>query len=550
MSTVDTLALSEAASVALVLPRGVTEALGLSESHHVLLDVQRWGEDSLSFAEANVAHVCKWAAESLSLTEAVSFEYVRNCIEDLALTEEAERGGSIYKRRRTETLSLTDSASRLRAKAKLASDSLTLSEKAVLLHPAKDSLVLGEAANVNKTRYASDTLALTELAECQTNHVSSNDDLLTLDESVSVGFIRAVRAMDNVALTLKETRVWPGMRRVSASDLLQDVHIDYDPITYEEIITYIGLDESASAPKVPGAPYIAKDDGLRYLYDYASALKLGPGEKPVSASDFLDLSELVQKMLATDLNGDEVQDTIVMSDAAIAVHQAAPVIKTGSASDVLTLDEDLDISSSRSLAETLVLSESGATTVVRNNLGASDTIELGEAVLYYNALEDYLWVYHPFVGAGPSTNPTPPPTELEGPIPGITDAFKLLYPSVGPFTDTLVLRAPNLGNKDRLQMSRVSRETRGGTLIVFADPIWPKVQTLVLNFSGLTWAEAKGLHTFMDAHLGMEIGMLDWEHRFWRGVLTKLDDPIVQDGPGCKYSVGFEFEGEMATYTP
>lgn len=550
MTTVDTLVMTEEAGVTLVLPRAVTEALGVTEAHSLTIDVQRWGEDSLSLTDANIAHVCKWAAESLSLTEAVSFEYVRNCIEDLALTEEAERGGSIYKRRRTETLVFTDRASWLRAKSQSASDTLTLSETVGLLYPAEDSLSLSEAANVNKARYASDTLVPTELAACQTNHVTSNDDLLDLGESVAVGFIRAVRAMDNIGLTLKETRMWPGMRRVSASDLIQEVHIDYDPITYEAIITYIGLDETARGPKVPGTPYLAEDGGLRYMYDYASAIKLGPGEKPVSAEDSLSLSELVQKTVATDLFGDEVQDTIIMSDAASAVLLSAPVIKTGSAFDTLAITEDLALTTSRSLAEMLTLSESGSTGVVRNSLGASDTLELGEAVLYYNALEDYLWVYHPFVGAGPPSNPEPPPTELEGPVPGITDAFKLLYPAVGPFTDTLVLRAPNLGNKDRLQMSRVSRETRGGTLIVYADPIWPKVETLVLNFSGLTWAEAKGLHTFMDAHLGLEIGLLDWEHRFWKGVLTKLDDPIVQDGPGCKYSVGFEFEGEMATYSP
>ena len=44
-------------------------------------------------------------------------------------------------------------------------------------------------------------------------------------------------------------------------------------------------------------------------------------------------------------------------------------------------------------------------------------------------------------------------------------------------TFSVSLRAPNLGNKDRLSFNRVLRETRGGTLVVFADPIWPKVQT-------------------------------------------------------------------------
>ena len=63
--------------------------------------------------------------------------------------------------------------------------------------------------------------------------------------------------------------------------------------------------------------------------------------------------------------------------------------------------------------------------------------------------------------------------------------FRLFSPATGTVTDSVTLRAPNLGNKDRLSFNRIVRETRGGTLIVFADPIWPKLETLVLTFSGL-----------------------------------------------------------------
>jgi hypothetical protein len=111
-------------------------------------------------------------------------------------------------------------------------------------------------------------------------------------------------------------------------------------------------------------------------------------------------------------------------------------------------------------------------------------------------------------------------------------------------TDSVTLRAPNLGNKDRLSFNRVLRETRGGTLIVYADPIWPKIQTLVLSFSGLRSSEAQRLRAFFGNHLGLEIGLLDWEHRYWKGVVTTPDDPIVQDGQDS-FSASFEFEGEL-----
>ena len=102
-------------------------------------------------------------------------------------------------------------------------------------------------------------------------------------------------------------------------------------------------------------------------------------------------------------------------------------------------------------------------------------------------------------------------------MPGVETPFQLLYPSAGEATDTLTLKTPNFGNLDRLAFNRVQRETRGGTLVIFADPIWPKIQTLVLSFSALKRDEAQGLLTFIDNHLGEEIGLLDWEHRYWRG---------------------------------
>ena len=123
-------------------------------------------------------------------------------------------------------------------------------------------------------------------------------------------------------------------------------------------------------------------------------------------------------------------------------------------------------------------------------------------------------------------------------------SIQLRYPATGTVTDSLTLRAPNLGNKDRLVFNRVSRETRGGTLIVYADPIWPKIQTLALTFSGLLSTESQDFLQFVTDHLGQQIGLLDWEGRYWIGVIVTPDNPIVQDGKES-FSASFEFEGEL-----
>ena len=127
---------------------------------------------------------------------------------------------------------------------------------------------------------------------------------------------------------------------------------------------------------------------------------------------------------------------------------------------------------------------------------------------------------------------------------GIQVPFQLVYPSTGAVSDSVALKTPNLGNKDRLSFQRVIHEARGGTLIVYADPIWPKTQTLALTFTGLLRVEAQELLTFIDDHLGLEIGLIDWEHRYWRGVVTKPDEPVIADKFDY-FTVNFEFEGEL-----
>jgi len=133
---------------------------------------------------------------------------------------------------------------------------------------------------------------------------------------------------------------------------------------------------------------------------------------------------------------------------------------------------------------------------------------------------------------------------LQVPYPGIVSPFALIYPATGSPTDTLELRPPELGNKDRLSFDRINRESRGGTLTVYADTIWPKVQTLALSFSALTRTQALALVQFMRDYLGLEIKLSDWEQRVWKGIITMPNEPVVQDGKDS-FSASFEFEGEL-----
>jgi hypothetical protein len=148
--------------------------------------------------------------------------------------------------------------------------------------------------------------------------------------------------------------------------------------------------------------------------------------------------------------------------------------------------------------------------------------------------------YTLFVGsttvAGYTTPSDTPPTLTK-------DTLTLTHPFDDP-TTTLVLRNPEFGDKDRLGFNRINRETRGGTLIVFADPKWPKSQTLSVQVDALKQSQVSALLQFFKDSLGQEIGLLDWEGRQWRGIIL-TPDALVTHVSRQDRSVQFDFQGEL-----
>lgn len=149
-------------------------------------------------------------------------------------------------------------------------------------------------------------------------------------------------------------------------------------------------------------------------------------------------------------------------------------------------------------------------------------------------------VYSPFVGDGEGT---PPPLDL--PAASGDEGFLLQYPAVTP-TSEVRLRSPNFGNVHRVALDRVNRTTRGGKLIIFADPVWNGSETLLFVFSALSRDQVSDLKAFYRASLGKKIRLVDYENRAWQGIITQPNDPVVQDGIGCQYTASFEFRGERA----
>jgi len=182
-------------------------------------------------------------------------------------------------------------------------------------------------------------------------------------------------------------------------------------------------------------------------------------------------------------------------------------------------------------------------------------LDIGHSLTYHVVDPCGKKSYTPYIGESTASgNPTPPDSE-EPFVQGLPagERFQFLYPGIGAPTDTVELRAPNLDNRERLGFTRINRETRGGKLIVFADPTWPQVNTLVLSFSGLKKTEVDDLQDFLKNYLGKEVGLIDWEGRQWVGIITTPTESAVQDSGGAcgrSWTIGLEFEGVLLEEMP
>ena len=201
-------------------------------------------------------------------------------------------------------------------------------------------------------------------------------------------------------------------------------------------------------------------------------------------------------------------------------------------SSILDLTQAVVVFNQRNVRETLVLNQVVAVVgefarLASNNLNLVQTVGLRFGVID-------TCQYDPQVGSGGISTVAP----TFG-----TAILTLTYPFITP-TTTLVLRNPNFGNTENLKFSRINRESRGGTLLIFRDPTWPKQEALSITIDLLDETQKDDLLIFFQDSLGKEIGLLDNENRQWKGIIINPDAEVTHLGV-CNYSVTFEFEGEI-----
>jgi hypothetical protein len=347
-------------------------------------------------------------------------------------------------------------------------------------------------------------------------YTETADSTLSLGHDVGLSTILGVDASSTLSLSqnVDVGRPW----YVEAESVLQETKLEFVPDSLELVEVNYGLDHSVSVNTVLSHEVLS----ALQLSSVSTCTKIGTGGILASAENTLSIT------------------------------QNAWITEVGIAYSTLVLTQSAVAQSGKPIASNLEIEQSASVTVVRNRTLESN-LQMSHSASYVlvRAGGVQFCQYAPMVGASDDPDaPEPPSTTIQEPLEGILVPFQLVYPPEGGVTDAVSLRAPNLGNKDRLSFNRIQRETRGGTLTVFADPDWPKTQTLVLDFSGLLKVEATALLDFMESYLGEEVGMIDWEQRYWRGFITTPEEPIIEDRFD-QFSASFTFEGELdPTWSP
>lgn len=434
----------------------------------------------------------------------------------------------------------------------------------------QDVLLFGD-----KRVSAENTLALTDLGNLPQISVSASNDLsiltdsgassgvaaasassvLSFQESVTSGVIYvnvshtmslthspyagqniSASASNTIALTHDDT---PGIYFGSASSILsfvQEAFGDNNGASIRSVVQELGITDTATG--------VVTDFGRQITHPvtFLQSVTVG-GPKSVNVTDVLSLANIPTQHQGVanisvshflDLQQSAGQVFFVTADTPMTLTHAA--FRRFFASHSLALTETVSVNVAKPMTHSLGLIDLASRVLVVNRT-FTDNLGLNSSVAAFITNSGILCQYAPFIGDGPGT-------AIPATMPTLGSAkLTLTHPFVSP-TRTVILRNPQFGNADRLSFDRINRETRGGTLIMFADPTWPKQQTMNITLVALSRQQKEDLLDFLNASIGQDIGLLDHENRLWKGIMLTPDAAINNDSRDG-HTVTLEFEGAL-----
>lgn len=400
---------------------------------------------------------------------------------------------------------------------------LTINE--VILTASNSIVFVNDTADVEKSkpRTASNTLVFTQTADRAGNYSATASNSLALSQSNVVA--GPVPRTASNTITFTQTERASGLITRTASNA----------ITFSQTNAVGGeLDMTASNTLTltqTAAPGLLSRTASNTLELEQTTIPgfVGGDAIPLTASSAITFTQTNNRFIvfadAIALTG---QSTINFTQRAIF-----PIPLT--AGNTVTFTHSADGNAGKSGTSVIEFTQ----TVVANHwrsVTASNTINFQHgfsAIQFRDGIPviglggcDATKTYSPYAGGdSPVIRPIPPALERHSDV--------ILFTPTGPIcgaTSSITLRTPNFGDRDRNQYNRVNRESRGGSLTIFRDPKWPKIRTLVMDFSGLKDSEVDNILTFLEDTLGQQIGFRDWNGRVWTGIITTPDATITRTG--------------------
>lgn len=418
---------------------------------------------------------------------------------------------------------------------------------------AENDLTLLDFVDNNvKTRAPGNTIALTQEATYFrvfaafnqiTMSVTTEEGFVTLfaENFLNLQHIGRPNPLERAGVTdMDIDNTWgnfavPSIKNLFAEsiiDIQQDINV-LRPYRAEGISLLIGQEDDIFIPPdtlIPGGTF-----GLTQSVE----LTINPIRNPshlIPLSHRADVTHL--RVDGVDLDADSAIGITDKANLSLD-HQAESVI------DFLTVTTDNSLNAI-DVPTLIELFQDAQFNIQRDEIEVESELILKHSVAYSLVRDTTDCDYTPFVSDSDADTVPPRPILPEARQPALEGVrFRLTYPpfDTGPTEEFVDLRAPDFGNREAIGPVRVNRESQGGTLTIFADPIWPEVHTLSMSFKALKQEQARGLLNFIERYLGQEIGIYDYEGRVWKGIITNPDEAVTQDGRES-YSAQIEFEAE------
>lgn len=528
---VSTLTLTQEADWSGPLPvQNVTSDLGATLDHDVTVDVSAYGRrasNTLALSQSAESNIKNLHAAHEPIEFTVNYARLADTFEESVshtigpMTQSAVASGSL---RYFASSALTlESTVDNNVKTRAPKNTLALTQTAVAErgYRAKSQLNMTVSATegfVNLWAYSYITL----------DHIGRPNPLerfaetvMTTLDSEAKSSIRMLQAESDLELD-QDINVQRPYYRAPFSEI-SGTEITFDPVTFEPIFTEFGLSHEA-VHQLASAHRYARN--ILSFSTVATAVHILSTGTDVSAESTLTLTD--EANLSQSETAYSQLELEVTAEATVGFEAKTTIEWPTVAVEYYDYEND-------TILTTEVISQYAEYTISKA-YSATSIIPIKQSVAFQLIADTSRCYYTPFIGDSSDPDaPTPPSATLPTQSFDATiTRFKLVVPSFGEIgagspDDSIILRAPEFGNREGIAHTRVSRETTRRTLLVFRDPNWPERYTMEVQWKGLKKDDALRLIQFISDNLGLEIGIQDHEGRCWKGTIVNPDEAVTED---------------------